>query len=180
MNGTAGGSYHGGDGVAAAKEAESTQMPKPNATNLEDLTTRTLRFLSTASPGTLGGIAVGLATCTYLVLGRVGLVLIGAFGGVVLHATWEAQTWAAAKSNQDGRRETSLDVVKRILDLREKVAKEKDEAAEDESVGNDFEGFRPETAAALNDLVDAVIRDYVKWWYSPILPKDQSFPAAAR
>jgi hypothetical protein len=178
MNGTGGDSKHGGDAIAAAKHAPSTHMPPPNATstNLESIMTNALRFLSTASPETLGGIAVGLAACTYLVLGRVGLVLIGALGGVVLHATWEGQSSVA----EDARREKGLDIVKRILDLRENTTKDEDDESENELAGDDFEGFQPETAAALNDLVDAVIRDYVKWWYSPIIPKDQSFPAAAR
>jgi hypothetical protein len=28
--------------------------------------------------------------------------------------------------------------------------------------------------------VDAIVRDYVKWWYSPIVPTDDAFPAACR
>src|SRR3954451_11700486 len=43
----------------------------------------TLRFFATASNETLGACVVGLCASTYLVLGRVGLVLIGAVGGVV-------------------------------------------------------------------------------------------------
>src|SRR5277367_4066951 len=54
---------------------------------LRDLTNATLNFLSTASNETLGAFVVGLAASTYLVLGRLGLVLIGAVGGVILHAT---------------------------------------------------------------------------------------------
>lgn len=177
MNPTIGELKHG-DELAAAQDA--TPLPSPKAassnTGVEDLTTRALRFLSTASTETIGGIAVGLAVCTYLILGRVGLILIGALGGVVLHATWEGQS-SIAGSIQDARRETGLEIVKRILDLRgANVADVDDKDANLHS----FDGFQPETAAALNNLVDAVIRDYVKWWYSPILPKDQSFPAASR
>jgi hypothetical protein len=181
MNGTGGDSKHGGDGFAAAKDAPPLNVPPSSATatNLEDLTTKVLRFLSTASPEILGGIAVGLAACTYLILGRIGLVLIGALGGVVLHATWEGQSSVAGQI-EDARREKGLDIVKRILNLREGAAKYDDEDIEDALAEINFEGFQPETAAALNDLVEAVIRDYVKWWYSPIIPKDQTFPAAAR
>ena len=181
MNGTGGESKPGGDGFAATKDAPPAQNRQTNATatNLEDLTTKALNFLSTASPEILGGIAVGLAACTYLILGRIGLVLMGALGGVVLHATWEGQS-SVVGSVEDARREKGLDIVKRILDLREGTAKYEDEDAEDTLAGINFEGFQPETGTALNDLVDAVIRDYVKWWYSPIIPKDQSFPAAAR
>ncbi|KAJ2961669.1 hypothetical protein NQ176_g10992 [Zarea fungicola] len=43
-----------------------------------------------------------------------------------------------------------------------------------------FDDFRPETRDALGGLVDAIIKDYVKWWYSPIIPTDHSFPLACR
>ncbi len=179
MNPTIGESTHG-DELAAAQDATPLPSPKPTSSNaaVDDLTTRALKFLSTASTETIGGIAVGLAACTYLVLGRVGLVLIGALGGVVLYATWEGQS-STAGSILDTRRESGLEIVKRILDLRDAHRPGEDEDEQDAS-SHSFEGFQPETAAAMNDLVDAVIRDYVKWWYSPIMPKDQSFPAATR
>jgi hypothetical protein len=180
MNGTIGDSKHG-DGLAAAQDAAPLPSPKPISfnTSAEDFTTRALRFLSTASTETIGGIVVALAACIYLTLGRIGLVLIGALGGVVLHATWEGQS-SVAGSIQDVRRENGLEIVKRILDLREAHRAGEMDKDEKEATENSFEGFQPETAAALNNLVDAVIRDYVKWWYSPILPTDQSFPAASR
>jgi hypothetical protein len=178
MNGTGGDSKQG-DGLAVAKEPTPVASPNSTPASVEDLTTRVLRFLSTASTETIGGIAVGLAACTYFVLGRLGLVLIGALGGVVLHATWEGQS-SLAGTVEDARREKGLDIVKRILDLRAGKDNDAEEDTEDQIQVASFEGFQPETGAALNDLVDAVIRDYVKWWYSPILPKNQSFPAASR
>lgn len=171
------------DVLAVPKDAAGTIPPsEPTSANSgqEDLTSRVLRFLSTASPEALGGVAVGLAACTYLILGRIGLVIIGAVGGVVLHATWEGQS---SGSNGDGaQREKSLDVVHRILDLRRDTTGEIEEVddADKENVGETFEGFKPETQSALNGLVDAVIRDYVNWWYKPILPNDQTFPNASR
>ena len=155
MNGTEGDLKHG-DAPAAPKETAPIPSKPPPTTNLEDLTTRALRFLSTATPETIGGIAVGLAACTYLVLGKVGLVLIGVLGGIVLHATWEGRS-PPAGSNEDVRREKGLDIVKRLLDLRETRTIEEDEQ-EKEILGNSFEGFQPETGAALNELVEAVIR----------------------
>lgn len=77
-----------------------------------------LRFLSTASNEVIGGIAVALAVCTYLILGRVGLLLIGALAGIILHATWEGQG-VLAGSVEDARREKGLDVVKRVLEWQE-------------------------------------------------------------
>ena len=178
MNGTGGDSKQG-DGLAVAKEPKPVIKHPCASTREDDLTTKALRFLSTASVETLGGIAVGLAACTYLVLGRLGLVLIGILGGVVLHATWEGQS-SLAGTVEDARREKGMDIVKRILDLREGKDQDVEEDIEDQIKVSSFEGFQPETRAALNDLIEAVLQNYVKWWYSPILPKDESFPAATR
>lgn len=169
------GKYQDGDEKPAPSKVSSALQ------TTEDVTTRALRFISTATTETLGGIAVGLAACTYLVLGRVGLVLIGALGGVVLHASWEGQS-ALAGTVIEARREKGLDVMKRVLDWRETKNDKAEKDDEDDGVitGRGFEGFQPETALALGELVDAVIRDYVKWWYGPILPTDQSFPAACQ
>ncbi|KAH7419887.1 putative meiotically up-regulated gene protein [Cadophora sp. MPI-SDFR-AT-0126] len=182
-----------GTSAAGMKHDESANAipnaPKPATTsNLttttlpeEDLTTRALRFLSTASPETIGVIAIGLAASTYLILGRFGLLLIGTVGGVVLHAAWEGQCHAVG-SMEEIRREKGLDVIKRLLDVREILKSGLDDeiTQDDRLVGNSFEDFRPETAAALNELVDSVMRDYVKWWYQPILPNEESFPRASR
>ena len=179
MNGTGGDTKHG-DGFATANDTVAVSTPLTSTpTIVGDLTTRALRFLSTASTETIAGIAVGLAACTYLILGKIGLVLIGAIGGIVLHATWEGQS-PLAGTIEDARREKGLDIVKRILDLREPRTRNVFEDTGNEVIGSNFDGFQPETAVALNDLVEAVIRDYVKWWYHPILPREQSFPNAAR
>jgi hypothetical protein len=153
MNGSVENPNHGDTPSAtenpSIKSSESTSAESPQ----EDLVTRGLRFLSTASTETIGGIAVGLAACTYLVLGRIGLILIGVVGGVVLHATWENQN---AGSVEEARKEKSLDIVKRILELRAANTHPEDEGQQ-EVLGNSFEGFQPETAIALNELVDVSI-----------------------
>ncbi|RMZ75021.1 hypothetical protein DV737_g5525, partial [Chaetothyriales sp. CBS 132003] len=129
---------------------------------LQALQNSLLRFLSHASNEALGACVVGLAASTYLVLGRIGLVLIGAVGGVTLHARWESlgrpggpEGHTIADGGQRKRNELSI------------------EAA-------DFSHFPPETQEAVNRFTDAITRDYVKWWYHPLLPADQSFPAACR
>ncbi|OCL12652.1 hypothetical protein AOQ84DRAFT_352423 [Glonium stellatum] len=160
---------------------------------VQALTDRALRFLATASNETLGACLVGLGATTYLVLGRVGLVLIGVVGGVVLHATWEGSAnnngGERARSQEVRRREIGLDVVHRVLDWRKNIAQSKDADQDGNSSMDvklysgknlDYAEFRPETASALNEFTDAVIRDYVKWWYSPILPAEQSFPSVCR
>ena len=158
-----------------------------------------LRFLSNASNETLGACAVGLAASTYLVLGRLGLVLIGAVGGIVLHANWEARAdyepekgEKQASAGARKKKELGVEVVKRVLDWRDRkhdssegetasaiTAVDKKDIS-DPSQPLDYSELPSDTRKALDNLTDAVIRDYVKWWYSPLLPKEQSFPAACR
>jgi hypothetical protein len=162
----------------------------------QQLKDQALQFLSNASNETLGACLVGLGATTYFVLGRVGLVLIGVVGGVVLHATWEGNAHGVgsqavrAVEEKRRRREVGLDVIHRVLSWRTRSGKD---ATEEEDVAEaedkvdvlakrelDFSDFRPDTAAALNELTDAFTRDYVKWWYHPIVPKEQTFPNASR
>jgi len=158
---------------------------------LQSLADRALAFLSTASNEILGACLVGLGAATYLILGRVGLVLIGVVGGVILHATWDgrirgAQDGEAHAAEEKRRKEVGLDVAQRVLKWRLQEKERGDKTDSDLDVSTlegqelDFSDFRPETQAALTELTDAVIRDYVKWWYSPILPKDTVFPATCR
>ncbi|RMZ92378.1 hypothetical protein DV736_g382, partial [Chaetothyriales sp. CBS 134916] len=157
-----------------------------------------LRFLSQASNETLGACVVGLAASTYLVLGRIGLVLIGAVGGVTLHARWESlglsggpESQAIAREGQRKRNELGIEVAKRALDWRhsKRADPQSNEDDDDAATGSglstdtkptDFSDVPPETQDAVNKFTDAIIRDYVKWWYHPLLPTDQSFPAACR
>ncbi|KAH0279587.1 hypothetical protein KCU91_g1643, partial [Aureobasidium melanogenum] len=169
--------------VAVTASAASAQ--------LQDIVDKALHFLSHASNETLGACLVGLAATTYFILGRVGLVLIGIVGGVALHATWDASQsspdrLAANEAEQKKRKEVGLDVIQRLLLSREKT---RHNAATDESDDEtrplpgtkaDFSSFRPDTQAALNVFTDAIIRDYVNWWYAPVLPGEGSFPVACR
>jgi hypothetical protein len=181
MNGIRG-KTEDGDDLPSTPSLSSTEARSPleKPSDVESPITKCLRFLSTATPETLGAIAVGLAAATWLILGKLGLILIGALGGVVLHATWEGQsTLVGAEGN--AKQQQGIDVVARILKWRDARSTEEEEEGDEEvHIGDSFEDFRPETRAALNDFVDAVIRDYVKWWYNPILPKESSFPAASR
>jgi len=152
-----------------------------------------LRFFANASNGTLGACAVGLCASTYLVLGRLGLVLIGAVGGIVLHATWESQNNggldATAGEINHRRKELGIEVVRRVLDWKDQRSGNTagDEPADGQKAEETsapqvlcYSDFPPATGEALTHLTDAVIRDYVKWWYGPLLPKDESFPAVCR
>ncbi|KAF2421848.1 hypothetical protein EJ08DRAFT_489938 [Tothia fuscella] len=176
--------------IPSSNEAQS--IPTQSfQTSVQQITNQALHFLSTASNETLGACLVGLGATTYLVLGRVGLVLIGAVGGVVLHATWEGSLHQTDKSVEERRKkEVGLEVVQRVLDWRTKSKETAVEEDEDEETSTkvevyskkklDFDGFRPETQAALIEFTDAIIRDYVRWWYSPIIPTEMAFPAACQ
>ncbi|EXJ95538.1 hypothetical protein A1O1_00660 [Capronia coronata CBS 617.96] len=178
--------------------SESLPEPTPPTTTAPTVTASgaidaTLRFFANASNETLGACAVGLCASTYLVLGRVGLVLIGAVGGVVLHATWESQYSGEPdpekRDSNRRRKELGIEVAHRVLGWREEQrTKEGDEAVSDDanievesaSKALDYSNFEPETGEALNNLTDAVVRNYVTWWYSPLLPKDRQFPASCK
>jgi hypothetical protein len=155
--------------------------------SLQSIADKAIDFLSHASNETLGACLVGLGASTYLVLGRVGLVLIGVAGGVVLHATWEgvrgdSRDEQVKKAEQDRRREVGIEVAQRVLEWRKESKKEDNVEAERVYANQalDYSSFRPETATALEKFTDAVIKDYVHYWYVPTLPGEQSFPASCR
>jgi PXA domain/Sorting nexin C terminal/PX domain len=165
-------------------DEENETSPGPFLRNLTDAS---LHFLANASNETLGACAVGLFASTYLVLGRIGLILIGVVGGIVLHATWDAQhANHGGEDSSHRKRELGIEIVKRVLDWRD--SRETNELTEvprtvDASTpanSLDYSEFQPATGAALTDFTDAVIQNYVKWWYGPILPTESSFPAACR
>ncbi|KAL9073818.1 MAG: hypothetical protein Q9161_002650 [Pseudevernia consocians] len=186
------------DTTAPINNAPSPEPPQEKDTSeriaiqARDLTTRALELLSNASNESLGACIVGLGAITWLVLGRVGLVLIGIVGGVVLHATWEGDIQNSANDEARAleaskKREKGLDVAARVLEWKERREKsrELDGVADTSIVAPsqkelDFAGFPPETKHALTNLVDTIVRDYVKWWYSPVLPLENAFPLACR
>lgn len=166
---------HPTDDLASKNGELTTTMASEK---LRDVTDAVLRFLSTASNETLGACAVGLCATTYLVLGRLGLVLIGAAGGAVLHATWEASHHTSPGGQHNAvetsrrKRELGVEVVRRTLDWRMNRTDTADGEAlksssveslpEDKTLG--YSDFRPATRTALNALTDAVIRDYVRYF----------------
>ncbi|KAK0745357.1 PXA domain-containing protein [Apiosordaria backusii] len=164
--------------VVAAADDAFPSPPNVPATD-DDVTTKVFRFLSTATPETLGGVAVGLAATTYLVLGKLGLVLIGAFGGIVTFIQWEQRNPEVARVV---RGERGIDVLARLLETKNEVIKLKEESADNQECAliRGFEDLQPETREAMNEFVDAVVDNYVKWWYSPIVPSDKFFPLACR
>ncbi|KAL4725409.1 hypothetical protein ACLX1H_007557 [Fusarium chlamydosporum] len=171
---------------------DTMTLDKPPTNSLDDPTakaktavgdetpiTKVIHFFATATPGSIAGVAVGFAAFTYFTMGRLGLVLIGAFGGVAGFISWEARNPELAKMV---RGERGIDVIDRLLEIKsnQAVEKKEDSSDDEETAMKNFDEFRPETREALGGLVDAVIKDYVKWWYNPIVPADHSFPLACR
>lgn len=157
-------------------KSQSPPDPKSAATQVQTLTHHALEFLSNASNETLAAVFVGLLAATYVILGRLGLLLIGVAGGVILHASWEGLEKGAGdgevKTKEVKRRELSTEVAKRVLEWREERTKRDASDGDDEPAdvtaaavsddGAEYAGFRPATGAALTTLTDAIIRDYVR------------------
>ncbi|KAK7750893.1 hypothetical protein SLS62_007156 [Diatrype stigma] len=146
----------------------------------EDTITKVLLFFSTATPATLGAIGVGLSAVTYFILGQLGLLLIGAFTGIILYASWEGRQPDISSAVKGER---GMEFLQQLLATKSTQLSGRtgpDEEKECEALARSFDDFAPETREALNDFVDAVIRDYVDWWYGPILPSDKSFPLSCR
>jgi hypothetical protein len=148
----------------------------PPNTVPKELIDYTLNFLSTSSNETLLGVFALLILITYIILGRIGLLLIGVAVGVILHASWEGsdhehagEASHANKSNK--RRELALEVSHRLLDWPQRAVTANNQnendghisAPEDLSSADlEYATFQPATAGALRTLTDAVIKDYVK------------------
>ena len=158
------------DTALIGKRIEQSSAQDALVSRGKDLTNVALRFLSTASNETLAGCGVALCATTYLVLGRVGLVLIGAVGGVLLHATWDdtssgPEGGATRAESKRRNKEAGVQIAKRLLDWKESRTESTDpEIDGDSSNTASYTDFQPNTGAALTLLTDAVIRDYVKYF----------------
>ncbi|KAI4089965.1 MAG: hypothetical protein LQ344_005066 [Seirophora lacunosa] len=196
-----------GERETADSVGEKYQAVAPDSSaKVQSVLDQLLRWLSTASNEVLGACLAGLGATTYFVLGRVGLVLIGLVGGIVLHATWEENA-SQSDAHADGmkerarrKREDGLKILHKVLDWRRECKSFDTDDIQVLTAAQkqlDFSNFKPATGAALTALTDAVIRDYVKyayypvfklwdlannprWWYQPVLPRDLSFPSACR
>ncbi|KAG5983572.1 hypothetical protein E4U55_007814 [Claviceps digitariae] len=170
------------DGAIAAGSSIAEE-PADSPARASALAAKALEFISKATPATLSGLAVAVSAVIYALLGRIGLVLIGAIGGVLVFISIEVRNPAIA---QAVRGEQGSDVLARVWsELKRnadanKIKLDDRGEDEDEATFKSFDDFRPETREALGGLVDAVVRDYIKWWYSPIIPGDHSFPLACR
>jgi hypothetical protein len=141
----------------------------------EDVKGFVLNFLATSSGESLACVFAGLAIATYVVLGRLGLLMIGLALGVVLHASWEDTSDESSSKAVDSRsprrrKELALELATRLLDLPQRRPTEVGIEAEDSRQRTvegdsapdlDYSSFGPRTSVALRTLTDAAIRDYV-------------------
>ena len=143
----------------------------PSHSTAKDILNSILNFLSNASNETLGTCLIALAVAIYLILGRVGLVLIGVLVGVVLHSGLEEigkESKGAGVDAEVKRREAGLSVITRILDLRQPMKQKHRDPVEKSfttslsTAERDFCKFPKDIGRALKDLTDAVVRDYVR------------------
>ncbi|KAJ5964640.1 PX-associated sorting nexin 13 [Penicillium vulpinum] len=170
------------------------QDPIFNQMTSKELINAALKFLSTSTNETLLAVFALLALVTYIVLGRIGLLLIGVVVGVVLHASWEGSNnehadGALHAQKPNRRRELALEVSNRLLDWPKRANASGTQREGDGSICMpedmssaelEYATFQPATAVALRTLTDAVIKDYVKYWYEPLLPSESSFPGSCR
>ncbi|KAL4733288.1 PXA domain-containing protein [Aspergillus similis] len=157
---------------------------------LKQLLDSALYFLSTCSNETLLLVLVCLMGTTYMVLGRLGLLLIGTTLGVALHASWVGMDHSSSSEYTIiGRKQLSLSIVHKLLNWEGTNPVKADLNTHDAGETRhrtlpvsdvDVLSLGPITASALHSLIDAAMRDYVNSWYEPILPSESTFPNACQ
>lgn len=128
----------------------------------QSLTDHVLHFCSAASNEAIVAAGVCLAAVTVILFGRIGLVLVGIVAGIILHASW-GDAYLQSHGGVPRR-----ELARRLLGWPKKEF-EDNEISQDialsrrsSRVAVDYSKLPPATAAALNSLTDAIIRDYVK------------------
>ncbi|KAF3492035.1 PX domain-containing protein [Arthroderma uncinatum] len=172
---------------ADAVDQNNPATPPLNPTT-QSLIDQVSLFLAHADRITLASISAGLIAVSYVVFGRLALLLVGAVGGVVLHIWWEGRESAADGDGEAAgkrkRQELSLEVANRLTSLYAdrgaKSGEDEDALHKSRDAVLDYSRLGPATGTALTAFTDSVIADYVNWWYKPILPSDVEFPKACR
>jgi hypothetical protein len=162
----------------ASTETKTDVTAPQTAETVSSLSGRwVLSFLETADTGVLLGILGASTLLTYFILGRLGLLLIGLVSGFLFHDYWLGLIAEEGSGDEGGcialysarrRRELGIEVASRLLDWKpQKVVlradKERAEAAkaDGDTATLDLSKFPPATAAALTELVDSMMNDYV-------------------
>lgn len=139
-----------------------------------------LNFLSTSSNEVLFLTLLFSTAATFIIFGRVGLLLIGLTLGVILHASWQE-----AQNTTERKRNMALLRPRRFIDWPERNHTENGSFPIRKTTGIlkidlDYSTFQPATAAALKSLTDAIIDNYVRVWYGQILPSEPTFPLSCQ
>lgn len=162
------------DDTAVTASNESIAQPKPAAappsSTSQSLVDQVSLFVAHADGTTLISISAGVVAVSYVLLGRLALLLVGAIGGVILHIWWEGQDNGTSGDNEETakrkRHELSLEVANRLTALYADNGskQEEDEGALNRSGESspDYSRMGPATEAALTALTDSVIADYVR------------------
>lgn len=117
-----------------------------------------LAFLATATPEKLVGIFTVLIIATYILLGRLGLILIGTILGVVLHASWEGGGLDARRKQTEG----SVELAGRLLDWDPRKNKPGKTNVTNSGDIEYYVDLPPIIADALASFADGVIEAHVK------------------
>jgi hypothetical protein len=145
-----------------------------DATDLQSqaITDRVLHFLSNASNEALLAAIACICIVILIIFGKIGLLLIGFLAGAVSHASWESTSYRSLDggglARQHARpRELGIQVVNRLLEWQLQNTRENGAEKDDPAFGKphtdlDYSTFRPATATGLNELTDAIIKDYVR------------------
>ena len=157
------------------KSALQNDPSVSNSALKQDYVESVLNFLSNADNETLLCVFALLVVVTYIILGRVGLLIIGIALGAILHASWEGPGRNLGQVSPRAyrrRRELALELSKRLLDWHPHTASIAGPGENEGAVLVASEGlsasdleyatFQPATAAALRAITDAVVEDYVK------------------
>ncbi|EZF22227.1 hypothetical protein H112_04870 [Trichophyton rubrum D6] len=180
------------DDAAVTASNESLAQPKsatvPPSSTSQSLVDQVSLFVAHADGTTLISISAGVVAVSYVLFGRLALLLVGAIGGVILHIWWEGQDNGTNGDDEGAakrkRHELSLEVANRLtalyVDNGSKQEDDEDTLNRSAESSLDYSKMGPATEAALTALTNSVIADYVSWWYKPILPSEDEFPEACR
>ena len=162
-----------------SRNASLTTNPQSPGTSTESsgphgsVTNYLLQLLNNASNETAAATLVGLTILTYFVFGRLGLLLIGFVGGIVLHASWEVKQCSNSTQLRLQKRKqsktTGLEVVDTLLHWRSDVntTSKQESEAEDVNQENAYDAVNlkalPKTADAIEKLKDAILQNFVMW-----------------
>ena len=142
---------------ASISESESptttttTATTPATTTTLADAANIAITFLSTAPSEQLIAISIAGTVVLYIVFGQLGLIAIGVIAGAVGHATLSLTTQKDGSGLSAG--------LTQWIEARKPTG---DEKATVLSTAVDFSSLPPETAKAMEELTEAVVRDYIK------------------